>query len=484
MRPLRAIFTLALCLESLAAGPYFATGIKIGEVTDSQAIVWARLTQSERRVGRDLVPTILYRDPVSGTLSDDDGRRTRAPVVQFPNGASVEELEGAAAGANGFVRLVYAEASAASEISTDWVPVDSERDYTHQFLLDGLKPGTKYRIRVEARENEDGPTTAAVDGGFKTAPRVDDASPVTFTVTTGQEYNDRDDPDGFRMYRAMLKLDPDFFVHTGDILYYDRLAKSLPLARWHWQRMYSLPTNVEFHRQVSSYFMKDDHDTWLNDCWPTMTTPFMGTFTFAQGQAVFREQTPMGEKTYRTVRWGKDLQIWMVEGRDFRSANDAEDGPDKTIWGPEQKEWFKRTVSESDAAFRVLISPTPVVGPDRDAKHDNHANARFKHEGDELRAFMAAQKNMVVICGDRHWQYVSVDAETGLREYSCGPASDAHAGGWEQTNVRPEHRYLNVCGGFLAVNVTREEALPVLYARHYSVDGMLLNEDRVESPRR
>ena len=39
----------------------------------------------------------------------------------------------------------------------------------------------------------------------------------------------------------------------------------------------------------------------------------------------------MGERTYRTFRWGRGLQIWLVESRDFRSANTMKDGPDKTI---------------------------------------------------------------------------------------------------------------------------------------------------------
>ena len=41
------------------------------------------------------------------------------------------------------------------------------------------------------------------------------------------------------------------------------------------------------------------------------------------------------------------------------------DGPDKTIWGREQLAWLKESILASDAAFRVLISPTPIVGPDR-----------------------------------------------------------------------------------------------------------------------
>ena len=102
------------------------------------------------------------------------------------------------------------------------------------------------------------------------------------------------------------KLKPSFFVHTGDIVYYDGLAKSKELAHWHWQRMYSLPTNVDFHTKVASYFIKDDHDTWTNDCWPSMNTKSMFQFTYEQGHKIFPQQVPMGKSTYRTVRWGKD----------------------------------------------------------------------------------------------------------------------------------------------------------------------------------
>jgi alkaline phosphatase D len=31
--------------------------------------------------------------------------------------------------------------------------------------------------------------------------------------------------------------------------------------------------------------------------------------TFEQGLRIFREQVPMSERTYRTFRWGKTLQI-------------------------------------------------------------------------------------------------------------------------------------------------------------------------------
>jgi alkaline phosphatase D len=474
-------FAAATCSGGLSDGPYQATGIKIGEVTYNTAIVWTRLTRNPERVSLEApMPEISYRNPKTGKIvKKNQGRPNLTPIVNFPNDSNIETIEGAVPGTSGQVRILYKIDSTSDWQTTDWKMVDPKRDYTYQFVLTGLKPDSKYQVRAESRESASGKNGQTVEGGFRTAPRADQSQRVVFTVTTGQAYPDQDAPGGgYKMYPAMLKIDPAFFVHTGDIVYYDKLAKTLPLARWHWARMYSLPTNVEFHRQVASYFIKDDHDTWFNDCWPDRETRFMGDFTFKQGKEVFLEQVPMGERTWRTFRWGRDLQIWLVEGRDFRSPNTMTDGPGKTIWGEEQKQWFKRTVLESDAAFRFLISPTPLVGPDRENKHDNHSNADFTHEGDELRQFISQQKNMYIICGDRHWQYISVDSKTGAREYSCGPASDKHAGGWSNDQKLPEHRYLNVIGGFLAVTVDRQEGKPTLTFRFYDVDGDVMKEDR------
>ena len=89
---------------------------------------------------------------------------------------------------------------------------------------------------------------------------------------------------------------------------------------------------------------------------------------------MFREQYPVVDSrasdtvTYSTRRVNRDLQIWMVEGRDYRSPNDFPDGPRKTIWGKEQKEWLKRTLLESDATFKVLLSATAMVGPGSGSK--------------------------------------------------------------------------------------------------------------------
>jgi alkaline phosphatase D len=460
-------------------GPFLATGIKIGEVTDRSAIVWTRLTRNAQRNPSDGPKVRIEYRPAE---TSEAGRRDRAvQAVHFPDGCTVADLREAVPGVDGDVRVGWKEASESDWHQTPWRPVNPRGDFTRQFELDDLQPGTAYQVRVESRAAGETPG-AACDGEFHTAPKPDEARRVVFTACTGFGNDDQDAPDGFRVYRAIADLKPDFFVHTGDIIYYDELAKTIDLARYHWQRTYSWPTNVAFHRGVATYFIKDDHDTWRDDCWPTMKSPYMGQFTFRQGQAVFREQVPMGRRTYRTFRWGRDLQVWFPEGRDFRSPNPMSDGPDKTIWGAEQKKWFKESVDASDAAFRVLVSPTPLVGPDRATKNDNHSNRGFQHEGDELRAFLSS-RNMLAVCGDRHWQYMSVDPKSKLREYSTGPGSDIHAGGWQQSDYRPDmHRYLRVSGGFVSVTVERRDGQPTMTVRFHDVDGKVHFEDVVTAP--
>ncbi|MEM8947156.1 MAG: alkaline phosphatase D family protein [Planctomycetota bacterium] len=454
---------------------YQATGFRIGEVTSTSAILWTRLTLREQRNPAD-GPTVTIK------YVDDDfdksQRRGKVEAVVYPEGVAVGDLRGAAPGTAGEVRVKYRPPDTKVWSETKWQAVDAQRDFTHQFKIEGLVPDTKYELIVEGRSDAASLEINRLEGRLATAPSSEEPKRVVFTVSTGQGNNDRDSPDGFKIYGSMLKLMPSFFAHTGDMVYYDQIGKTVPLARYHWQRTYSLPSNVNFHRQVPSYFEKDDHDTWVNDCWPTMQSDYMHEFTFAQGQSLFLEQMPIGPQIYRTFRWGKDLQVWLVEGRDFRSPNNAPDGPGKTIWGAEQKAWFMRTMRASDATFRVLISPTPVVGPDRSKKNDNHSNAGFQHEGRELRAFLASQKNAVVVCGDRHWQYMSADPNTGLREYSCGPASNKHAGGWSKSDfVEEYHRFLRVKGGFLSVTIERVDNRPTLTARFHGVGGKVYFED-------
>lgn len=465
---------LLLALACLVPGPLLADvhlgmGFRVGEVTGTSAILWTRVTASAKRNETG------HREPK---------KRTRRIKMYVPSKRPLSSRQGEIDGAAGEVRVHWAEMGKANNRKTlPWVGVRADHDFTHQFAITGLEPGRTYRVSVEAREKPGAGISATASGTFRTPCPPDISQDVTFTVVTGQSYWDLDDPAGYQIYPAMAKLKPHFVVPTGDTVYLDSeapRARTVGLARYHWHRMYSLPRHIAFHRHVPGYWEVDDHDSWVDDCWPTKSAPWMLPLRFEQGFAIYREQVPIGRLTYRTIRWGRDLQIWLVEGRLYRSPNSMPDGPGKTIWGSEQLAWLKRTILASDASFRVLISPTPIVGPDRTkGKNDNHSNAAFATEGNHFRNWTKQHRltNFFVCCGDRHWQYLSVDPATGLREFSCGPASNEHAGGTPGRNpkIQPFHR---VKGGFLSVQVARKQGRPAILFRHHGVRGQVFNEYR------
>lgn len=451
-----------------AAAARQATGVKVGEVSDTSAIVWMRHTRhAEHNAKGRSFP-----------------RENRAAIL--PADVRIEDLRGACPGAAGRVRVRYGtNADLAGAKATDWQQVTAERDFTHQFPLTELQPATIYYYAAEASDPAGREAEQPLRGQFQTAPAAADFADVTFTVVTCKMYRDLDHADGFHIYPAMAQLRPHFHVPTGDTVYYDSddiRANTIELARHHWHRMYALPRHRDFLLRVPGYWEKDDHDTYHDDCWPSQQTKTMLPFTFEEGLRVYREQTPMGRLPYRTFRWGKGVQIWLVEGRDFRSPNNMKDGPNKSIWGAEQKKWLKDSLLASDAVFKVLISPTPLVGPDRKNKADNHSNEAFRHEGDEIRSFL--QKHLaercVTICGDRHWQFHSVHPTTGVNEFGCGPASDIHAGGTPGLN-KEYHRFHRVGGGFLSATFARRENQNALILRHHDVMGKVGYEFRVKS---
>ncbi len=448
-----------------AAAPYLAMGLKVGEVTPNSAIIWSRATAKAER-------------------KQDGERRVGTPRgrnAEMTEEIDVNGLEGSVPGAAGQMRFGWSSQVDWSDIQySDWTNVNADGDFCHQIQVTDLQPNTKYYVRAEVRV-ESGPEDRAVrdfTGSFTTAPAPDQWQDINFGVITCQAYKDLDHPDGFKIYPAMTALDLDFFVPAGDNVYYDNelpRARTVELARYHWQRMYSLPRIVQYHRHVPAYWEKDDHDTLSDDAWPGKSPRWMAPMTWDDGLEIFRQQVPMGDKTFRTFRWGKGLQIWLIEGRDFRSPNNMPDGPEKTILGKEQLAWLQKSVEESDADFRVLISPTPIVGPDRENKNDNHANIGFSFEGNLLRKWAGGLQNFYVCCGDRHWQYMSVDPKTGLREFSCGAASNEHAGGspGQDKEYQPFHR---VKGGFLSVSVTKDSATPTITFRFHDVDGNVVYE--------
>ena len=468
------LIALSLLVLSIVANgqPYLGNGIKIGDTTDESTIVWVRLTElAEPKWDGLKWLGVTDREFDVGVLGEK----------QFPKGATLPEMEGSLMGAPGSVRMTWwPENRPKAKERSGWLEVDSNGDFTRNITIDGLKADQLYELEVESR-SASGRAGQSLTASFQTAPGPRKSDPFHFVVSTCQSWITRDKGTaGIQIYDHMLDLDPDFFVHLGDIVYYDKRsaggdvdALTPELARFHWNRWYGCSDVVKFHRRINSFFIKDDHDTLTNDSIPGQR---VGNLTWDDGLTIFKEQVPIGDPTYRTRRWSKDLQFWIVEGRDYRSPNRMPDGAGKSIWGPEQKEWFMEGVRASDAPFKILFSPTPVVGPDRENKKDNYANSNWTYEGSQIRQF-CAENNVIVICGDRHWQYHSIDDGTGTHEFSSGATTEAHAGGFSLDLRTDEHQYLAIIGGFLSGEIKPGKAGErQLIMRHYKVDGSLAYE--------
>ena len=371
----------------------------------------------------------------------------------------------------------------------DAVPV---HDYIVKSVVCGLKPGTRYFYRVRfgssQQQTEIGPV-----GTFRTLDEPETMEPVSFVVVTGMNYaffyeGNRRDPErayhgvdrylGYPALDTILAMHPDIFIGTGDNVYYDHHVNNSAVTRHDMRRKWHEQFAQERFRRlllsVPTYWEKDDHDYRYNDADTTGFRPPSHNL----GMEIFREQVPVVSPsdneavTYRTHRLNALIQLWFVEGRDYRSPNDMPDGPDKTLWGAKQNTWLRETLLASDAPFKILVSPTPMVGPDDAYKIDNHVNHDgFRTEGDIFFDWLmengVPDDGFFIICGDRHWQYHSIHP-SGYHEFSTGALVDANSrlgrkpGDPESTDpdamitqpfIAPE-----ASGGFLRVDVRPVEA--------------------------
>ena len=374
-----------------------------------------------------------------------------------------------------------------SPVLTPWIKADPQYDYIVKTKVTRLEPNTRYYYRLafgaDPEHVERGPART-----FRTLSGREAAARTSFVVVTGMNYSSfhfgrpnkpeiayqGDDKHlGYPALAAILKLKPDFFVGTGDNVYYDSpsktAAKTAAEMRKKWHEQFAQRRYIELFAEVPTYCEKDDHDHRYNDNDNTGDRPPSSEL----GIRIFREQVPVvdpadpGAVTYRTFRVSKLLQIWLVEGRDYRSPNRMPDGPEKTIWGTAQREWLKRTLLESDAAAKVIVSPTPMVGPDDSYKKDNHTNlGGFRHEGTAFfnwaRENGFLEKGLYFICGDRHWQYHAIHP-SGFEEFSCGALVDANSrmgvppgskkGTDPEAKIEHPYRSKEPSGGFLNVVV-------------------------------
>lgn len=412
-------------------------------------------------------------------------------------------------------------------VLTDWAEATAENDYTVKQAVRGLEAGTRYYYQLlsgpERSLAQAGPT-----GTFRTLDEIGVARETTliavtsmhrysFRATVLRDFRFRQRKLGFPSLEAIVAREPGYFVSTGDSVYYDcpalGRAQTWKAMRAKWHKQFATPRFRALFQTVPTYWMKDDHDYRYDDADSYGTLEPLPEL----GAEVFLEQVPVVDPlaedvvTYRTHRINDLMQIWLLEGRDYRDPNTAEPGPEKTVWGDEQKAWLKRTLLDSDAAFKIIISPTPLVGPDDEwtgkhggllaplfggnpvgqggdrRKRDNHTNPfGFRDEAEGLFNWLRDQdfdaKELYFVCGDRHWQYHSVHP-SGYEEFSVGALVDGSSrlgpkpGDEGSTDpdgtITQPYQQEEPRGGFLEVSVypAVDEAPPSIAFTFYDKHG-------------
>jgi alkaline phosphatase D len=336
--------------------------------------------------------------------------------------------------------------------------VESEHDYTGKIHVDRLKPNTQYHYRVwftnsdkahkhepmEKRYDKGAARKSVTYGSFRTAPNPDTKSPLRFAWggdLAGQN-TCRDASEGFPIFAAINSEPLDFFIGLGDMIYADGVCESkgrygnaqIPgnfiqsadmENYWaHWKYNREDDGYRELLANLPYYAIWDDHEV-VNDFGPLHdsrdTAPYTaGKHLLPLGLAAFLDYNPIAEhpatpkRLYRHVRWGKHLEMFILDTRQYRDANFETDSIDKrkTMLGREQLTWLKQRLKESDATWKVIVSSVPLSIPTgsaleagRDGWADYTESGGFEHELiDILRTMQQLQmKNLIFITTDVHF---------------------------------------------------------------------------------
>jgi phosphodiesterase/alkaline phosphatase D-like protein len=271
--------------SALAAQKTFKSGVTAGEITYHSAIVWGRTTEER------LVKAQVATDPA------------------FQN----------------VVRERFLQAS------------DDNND-TVQTKFDGLNPNATYHYRFCL---PNGSICSAL-GTFRTAPLPSASRTIRFAYSgdeTGYKQPGASDPfwGNFNAFRSMIAEHNNFNIDFGDTIYSDPEVPGAPTAlgvgqKWSYYRQKLAVPNMKRIRSATGLYNHWDDHEFIND----FSIPENGRDLYNKGVKAFRDYEPVTfsdqSGIYRSFRWGKNLQLFLLDERSFRSAkasaNHTCDNPD------------------------------------------------------------------------------------------------------------------------------------------------------------
>jgi alkaline phosphatase D len=270
--------------------------------------------------------------------------------------------------------------------------------------LTGLAPGRSVSYRVTG----DGDTRAGTLTAQPHWSTAADAREVSIAIGScffladadpvwgGQHYGG-----GFEILDAIAAKKPDVMLWMGDYLYFqdsDELDPAAMAARYRRQR--SFPPLQRLLTSTSHLAVWDDHDYGPNDANMSYVMKGESLQLFRRFWANPSYGLPDTPGVFGYARWG-DIDLFLLDDRWYRSANNAPDGADKTMLGAQQLSWLRNALLYSRAPIKLIVNGSQMW---------NRAN-RFEgwsHFATEQKAFadwLVAQRvdGVVFLSGDRHF---------------------------------------------------------------------------------
>ena len=276
-----------------------------------------------------------------------------------------------------------------------------ETGHAAQVVLTELPAGQDVFYRVTFQDLGDLKSTSApVAGRFRTAPA--DRREVSFAWsgdTAGQGWGINPEWGGMKIYETLRALQPDFFVHSGDMIYADGpIVAEVPLAAGGVWRNVVTPEKAKvaetldefrgnyrynlmdahvrrFNAEIAQYVQWDDHEVtnnWFHERIledPRYTEKRVALLAARAKRAMF-EFTPLRphpvepERVYRLVRRGLLLDLFMLDMRSYRGPNgdnrQSELTDEARILGAKQLRWLKQSLLRSRATWKVIAADMPL----------------------------------------------------------------------------------------------------------------------------
>lgn len=384
------------------------------------------------------------------------------------------------------------------------VTVDSETDFTGKLRVTGLEPGAEYLYTGNYFDPVSQISSKTVTGRFVAPPAADAARPVTFawgSDIAGQNIC-RDTETGFPILAAIADLAPDVFIGTGDMIYADgrcrainrygdpqlpgprRRAVDLEGYRAYWRYVRADPGFQQLLARSLFLPVWDDHEV-ANNFGPLHDVrarpPYRpGVHLLAIGLRAFFDYNPVlpaaitPQRIYRRVRWGQHAEFFLLDTRQYRDhnyANDSDEYP-KTMLGREQAIWLKNGLARSHATWKIIVSSVPLSiptaftpGRQPDAWADGDRSGGFERELIDIVHYAYAHKvsNILWLTGDVHmgamlrYRPIPENAQYVFHEAISGPL---HARVFGTRNVDPtlgpELLYLHAPEDFLQIKSYRD----------------------------